>query len=169
MNKKTIIQAGVALVLLATAALLTVSFFRSRAGHSEGTIFFYDLSEQKLFAAPRDSVPPISGINNEAVDGVRAIVISTSGDPKDKQHRKIAYLEKYTPDLKARLEAVRQAQNAGQSTAGMIPHGMMSANTLVRRPADTQWFVMNTPQGEQVVAEWNVPGKDGKYPAVCVP
>ena len=98
MNKKAAMMLALAVLLLAGAAFQFVRFFRER-GHSHELTYFYDLSELKLFAAPRTLVPPIRGINNDEPDGMRAIVISTSGDPKDKASQKIAYLEKYAPEL----------------------------------------------------------------------
>ena len=88
-----------AAVLVIVAVVLLMKIFRSQR-ELEGMAYFYDLSEQKLFVAPRTSVPPIRGLNNDEPDGVRAIVVSTSGDPRDQQARKIAYLEKYSPELK---------------------------------------------------------------------
>src|SRR6266540_2589731 len=98
-NKKSAMMLGLAIVLLAGAAFRFRSFLSERAQSSEDA-YFYDLSERKLFAAPRTRVPPIRGINNEELDGMRAIVVSASGDPKDKANLKIAYLEKYAPELK---------------------------------------------------------------------
>ena len=51
-------------LLLAAAAMVTISILH-RTNDSDGTVYFYDLSQQKLFAAPRSSVPPIRGIDND--------------------------------------------------------------------------------------------------------
>jgi hypothetical protein len=78
--------------------------------------------------APRTRVPPIPGINNEEPDGMRAIVISTSGNPKDK---KIAYLEKYAPELKTTIRghAIRSESRApfgGRVSRGAGPNRLSS-------------------------------------------
>ncbi len=138
-------------------------------GSAEGRIYFYDLSERKLFAGPREAVPPIKGLNNDEMDGVRAIVISPTGNPRERKNVQIAYLEKYTPELKSQLEALRKAEAAGQSTVGLLPHGAVPKNTLVRRLTDADWVPMTSPAGEAIVSEWNRPGPDGKYPVICVP
>ncbi len=156
--------AGVLLAMV--AAVLVLRTFR-HGPDSDGMVFFYDLSEQKLFPAPRASIPPIRGINNDEADGVRAIVISDSGDPKDRKRQRIAYLEKYTPQLKAGFEAARQ--HSADAPANVIRREEVPANTLVRRLTDKDWHRMNSPEGEKIVTEWNVPGLDGSYPSVCVP
>ena len=154
------------IVLLLAAAAMVVSSLLSHRGDSDGKVYFYDLSQQKLFAAPRSSVPPIRGIDNEEQDGVRAIVISESGNPADRKHRRIAYLEKYTPQLKAQFETI-QKEGAGGATS--LRREEVPGSTLVRRLTDREWYPMNSAEGEKIVAEWNVPGPNGTYPAVCVP
>ena len=109
MNRSTGFKLALAVGLLAAATLLLVRFLRQGDGVSEQT-FFYDLSERKLFAASREALPPIRGLNNAEEDGVRAIVIAPGGDPKDLAGRKIAYLEKYAPEFKQQLEKVRAGQ-----------------------------------------------------------
>jgi len=169
MNKSKVFQLGLAVVLLVGAAVLFVRFWRGQSKDTEGLVYFYDLSEQRLFTAPRSAVPPIRGINNADEDGVRAVVISATGNPREKKNIQIAYLEKYTPELKAQIEALRRAEAAGQSTIGMIAHGVVPKNTLVRRLTDTAWVAVTTPAGERIVSEWNVAGADGRYPVVCAP
>jgi hypothetical protein len=163
MNKQAMAKLALALVLLATAGWLFVKL-RPERGSADEQAYFYDLSAQKLFVAPRRSVAPIRGIDNADMDGVRAIVISTSGDPKDKASRKVAYLEKYAPELKQVLEAVQ----AGKAAA--VPsHQVRQGLTFVKRLSDAEWHSVNTPEGEKIMTEWQVPGPDGKMPAICSP
>ncbi len=158
---------NVAVILLVGLATGLVTWsIRSRGGDPDGSVYFYDLSEQKLFVAPRSSVPPIRGINNAELDGVRAVVISTTGNPRDKKNRKIAYLEKYSPELKAQFEVV---QREGAAAQVPLTRESVPANTFVRRLNESQWHTMNTPEGEKIVSEWNIPGPDGNYPVICVP
>ncbi len=168
MPKQDMIKLVAGLLLAAVAGVLVFRSFR-HGTDSDGMVYFYDLSEQKLFPAPRASIPPIRGVNNEEADGVRAIVISDSGDPKNRKRQRIAYLEKYTPQLKAEFEAARNRSADATSNAVAIPREVVPANTLVRRLTDKEWYPMNSPEGEKIVNEWNVPGANGAYPAVCVP
>ncbi len=152
----------VALLLLGGAIWLLARFVG--AGHGVGeTTFFYDLSEKRVFAGPREALPPIRGLNDAEEDAVRAVVIAPNGDPKDKARRKIAYLEKYAPELKQHLEQVR----AGR--AEPLPSKARDALRFVKRVEDTEWYALSSPEGQKILAEWNVPGPDGQYPVVCTP
>src|SRR5688572_3248447 len=91
--------------LLAIAAFQLFRFARSYIP-TEELAYYYDVSEQKLFAAPRSLIPPIRGLNDETEDAFRALVISTTGDPSDETGRKIMYLEKFSPELKQQIEAI---------------------------------------------------------------
>lgn len=152
-----------ALVVLAVAGGLLWRFFTADGGVSERA-FFYDLSQQKLFTAPRTAVPPIKGIDDDQPDAVRAVVISTNGNPADKTSWTIAYLEMYAPDLKQQME---QAQATGGSP--MMGRALAQTQRLVRRLHDAQWFPLSTPEGERIVSEWAIPGPNGITPVVCAP
>jgi hypothetical protein len=163
MNKSAIVKLALVLVLLAAAALNFSKLGPARE-RDDGNAYFYDLAEQKLFVAPRSSIPPILGIKRGELTGVRAIVISANGDPKDKASRKIAYLEKYSPDLKQVLESVR----AGKTT-DVPSHSERQGRIFVRRFQDPEWYSVNSPEGEKIMTEWNVAGPEGKFPVVCAP
>jgi hypothetical protein len=156
-----IAKISVAVVLLAIAGLGMFRYFHRDEGVSEET-FFYDLSEKKLYAAPREALPPIRGLNGPEEDGVRAVVISR-GNPDDKSSQTIAYLEKYAPELKRSLEDVR----AGK--AEPLPSALRNGYRFVKRLEDADWTRVNTPEGQKILNEWNVAGGDGKFPEVCVP
>jgi hypothetical protein len=162
MNKANALKLVLALALLAGAAFLLARFLRRDTGVAENT-FFYDLSEKKLFAAPREALPPIRGLNDAAEDAVRAVVIAPNGNPEDRAGRKIAYLEKYAPELKQHLELVR----AGK--AEPLPSKARNALRFVKRVDDADWRPLSSPEGEKILAEWNVAGPDGRYPVVCAP
>lgn len=162
MKISNVLKLALAVALLGGAAFMAVGFFRQSDGVSEKT-FFFDLSEKKLFAASREALPPIRGLNDAEEDAVRAVVISPSGNPKDKAGRKIAYLEKYAPEFKQRLEQVRLGQ------ADPLPRGTRDGFRFVKRVEDPEWLPVSSPEGGKLLTEWNVPGPDGKYPAVCVP
>jgi hypothetical protein len=163
MNKSTLGKLTLALALLAGATVCFVKLSPRGDGENDKG-FFYDLAEQRLFVASRTLIPPIAGLKSRELTGVRAVVISTNANPKDKASRKIAYLEKYSPELKMVLEAVR----AGKTSA--VPsHQERQALIFVRRVNEAEWYTVKSPEGEKILTEWNVPGPDGKLPVVCSP
>jgi hypothetical protein len=161
MNSRNTVKVLVAVVLLGLAGFGFARFFSRDDGVSEKT-FYYDLSEKKLFAASREALPPIRGLNDAEEDAVRAVVISR-GNADDKSGRTIAYLEKYAPELKQSLAQVR----AGK--AEPLPSAVRNGYRFVKRVEDGEWHRVNTPQGQAILNGWNVAGPDGKFPAVCVP
>jgi hypothetical protein len=162
MNAANITKLLAAIVLLGGAGFGFYRFFRNDSGISEQT-YFYDLSEKKLFAASREALPPIRGLNDPEEDAVRAVVICTSANPDDPANRSIAYLEKYAPELKHSLEQVR----AGK--AEPLPSKIRNGYRFVKRPGENEWHAANSPEGEKILNGWNVAGPDGKFPIVCSP
>ena len=162
MNRSSLSKLVIAVVLLGVAIFMFSRFLRQGDGLSEGT-FFYDLSEKKLFTAPREAIAPIRGLNDAEEDAVRAVVISVGSNPNDKSSRKIAYLEKYAPELKRQLEKVRLGQ--AEPPARDVRNNLR----MVKRVEDTEWYPVGSPNGEKVLSEWNVAGPDGNFPVVCVP
>lgn len=155
--------AGGALLTLGLAGFLFWRFFAAnRVGGEQA--YFYDLSEQRLFVASRDSIPPIRGLNDATADGVRAVVISRTGKPSDRSSHGVAYLETCTPALKQALETARQ-----QGVAPALSRSEAQSQRLVRRPADADWHAIDSPEGERIVTEWAVPGPEGITPVVCTP
>lgn len=142
---------------------MLMRYFGGGSGISE-QVFFYDLSERKLFPGPRTGVPPIRGVNDSQLDGVRAVVVSTTGKPHDKQSWKIAYLEKYAPEMKAQMEA---AQKTG--AAPQFSRAEAQEMRFVRRPEEERWFPMSSPEAELIVTQWATPGPNGITPVVCTP
>jgi hypothetical protein len=154
--------AGLTLLVLAAGLYLWRQLWGTAAPGERG--FFYDESAKKLFVAARTAVPPIRGIDGPAEDGFRAVVYSVTGDPTDQASWRVAYVEKCSPDLKAKMEA---AQQSGES----LPMGRMEAQShrFVRRPDETEWRPMTAPDIELILNAWAVPGPDGKTPVLCTP
>jgi hypothetical protein len=167
-NKKTAMMLVLAIILLAGAAF-RFSMFLGQRSPSDENAYFYDISERKLFVAPRTLVPPIRGINNDEPDGMRAIVISTSGASKDMASQKIAYLEKYAPELKQQFEAMQSGQESRAPSGSRISRGAAQSFIFVRRLHEETWYPVNSAEAEQIMTEWQVPGPDGKTPLVCAP
>src|ERR1039458_6225532 len=97
MNKSATAKVVLASVLLAGAVVCFIKLSPARPGQAENA-YFYDLAEQKLFLAPRGSIPPIQGMKGAAEPVDRAVVISAPGDPSDTKHRQLADLQSYAPE-----------------------------------------------------------------------
>jgi hypothetical protein len=163
MTRSNKVKIAFALVLFGTAGFFIWRFLQEDSGISEKA-FFYDESERRLFTAARTAIPPIKGLNDSIEDGVSAVVISVTGKPKDRNSWKIAYLEKYSPELKA---AMAKAQRTGE--APEIGRGLAQKLRFVRHEGDNTWHSLESPEGEKIVSQWAVPTKDGITPIVCTP
>lgn len=152
---------AVALLALAGVAWLRWGGF---GGGDPDRAWFYDLSEGRLFTAPRSAIPPIRGLNDAQEDAVRAVVISTNGNPRDRSARTIAYLETYSRELKQQMEAARAA---GESPA--MGRGPAQAHRFVRRAHDRQWYPLTSPEAERIVSEWLTAGPNGGPAVICPP
>jgi len=161
--KRSFILLALSIILLAGAGYSLFRFFAADGGLSDKA-FFYDLSEKRLFAAQRDLIPPIQGINDSTEDGVRAVVISTNGNTRDKSSWKIAYLERYSPELKREMEAARAT-----GTSPQMGRSAAQAHRFVKRPEDADWTPMMSDEGQRIVSEFANAGPNGGAPAVCLP
>lgn len=154
-----------ALALFGIAALLVWRFRSSGEGGGGSDLgFFYDESAKKLFTANRLLVPPIKGTDGPQEDAYRAVVISPTAQPKNKKTWEVAYLEKYSPELKAMM---MDSQKQGTP----LPISRMEAlnHRFVRRLKETTWYPMSSPEAEQIVSEWANPGPNGVVPVACTP
>jgi hypothetical protein len=156
------------LLVLTVGLLGLAGFFFYRhwreAGGVSDQAFFYDLSEQRLFTAARELIPPIRGLNDATEDAVRAVVVSPTGRPEDKRSWQIAYLEQYSPELKRQME---EAQAQGGSPA--MGRGAAQQHRFVRRLTDRDWYSISSPEGERIVSAWASPTPEGITPVVCLP
>lgn len=162
MSSSNTVKVVAAVVLFAGAGFGFYRFFNQESDISEQA-YYYDLSEKQLFAASREALPPIRGVNDPEEDGVRAVVICVAGNPDDAANRSIAYLEKYGAELKQNLELVRAGK--AEPLSSKIRNGLR----FVKRLSDEQWHAANSPEGAKILNGWNIAGSDGKYPVVCSP
>ncbi len=162
-EKKQLTLAG---VLFALAILFFVLF---SSPEREALEFFYDESEQKLFTAPIGSIPPIKGINDNQLDGVRAIVIAPKGQRDDESAHRIAYLEKWSPQLKQHMEAAAKAKAAGHSVPNVVDRSQRKFHQFIRRRDSPQWYTMNTDEAAKIMATLRTKDAQGKIPDICTP
>lgn len=163
MNRRAVSQAVAVLALLGVGIYLLYS--RTFGRREPGELgFFYDLSAKRIFTARRDAPPPIRGVDGPEEDGYRAVVISTNGRPSDRRTWQVAYLEKFSPELRQRMA---DAQKSG----GALEMGRLESQNhrFVRSLGDTNWYALTAPEAETILNSWAQPGPDGITPALCTP
>ena len=168
--KRFLVTGGVvALTALAIVfAVAKVMHFRSD-GEAGARVWFYDQGAQRLYPAPRDLVPP----DGSGDARVRAMVIGFLGLGNSVSQLKIAYLEKYNPDLKALLERAQAAHAAELPFKEKIPSrdsAYFQDNTMVKRPGEDIWHTLGSEEGRQIMAEWrDWRGPAGQTPIISAP
>jgi hypothetical protein len=174
-------QSKVLLKAVAIAALLTAGgalLFRqlrevSRTGEHGARVWFYDLSEKRLYPVARETIPPHQGIGGVKGDGVRAVVVAPKGKGDSVTARRIAYLESYTSELKKLLDDVTAARAAHRVYPGRLPSrdsDFFGANTMVRRVGDTTWHAASSEEGRRIKTEWRAWRVSEGQPLVfCMP
>ena len=162
-EKKKLTFAG---VLFALAILFFVLF---GSPEREALEYFYDESEQKLFTAPTGLISPIKGINDDQLDGVRAIVIAPKGQRGDKSAHRIAYLKKWSLQFKQHMEATAQAKAAGQTMPNVVDRSQRKFHEFVRRADSPEWYSLNTDEAAKIMAVVRTKDAQGEFPVICTP
>ncbi len=136
--------------LAVTALVLAAGIWVLTGGGARDvpTDFFYDLSEQKLYQAPRDGYLPLEGIGGEPGDGVKALVVYCPACGPE--NRRIAYLKSRTPQYKQTRE---QARQAGERLEG-VTRQWISENTLIRLVDGDEWHKATSPEAIKIVTAW---------------
>ncbi|MCC6231892.1 MAG: hypothetical protein IT580_04570 [Verrucomicrobiales bacterium] len=158
--QKVVAALGVLVLALGVYRIATGSW-RQPAGELG---FFYDVSAARIFSGPRTAPPPIRGVDGPDEDAFRAVVVSTSGRPADRSTWKVAYLEKFSPELKERTAT---AQRSGESLA--MGRMEVQAHRFVRRLDETTWHPMSSEEAEVILSEWTKLGTEGAVPVLCTP
>jgi len=152
---------AVVVILLIAGAVWALT---GGSGSDVPKVYFYDLSEQKLFEASRDAFAPIDGIGGEPGDGVLAVVVRCP-DCSDDQKR-IAYLKTHTPEYKQKREDSRQT---GEPIPGLTRQWILE-NTLVRRVDEEEWHIATSPEAGKISSSWKRRcAEHGKWEKLCTP
>ncbi|MCD8535696.1 MAG: hypothetical protein LR011_13290 [Verrucomicrobia bacterium] len=131
--------------------------------------YFYDLSAKQLFIAPKSSVPPIQGIDDDKADAVRAVVVALDGNCNNPQSRSIAYLEMFSPELKKQFESFRSADADAPPPASGLSRSQAKAHHFVRRPDESDWHPIDSKMGVAITEGWNAHAHPGATASVCIP
>lgn len=174
LRRADVIKGSAAAVVLVGAVVIgAMQMSRSGDGEEHLKIWFYDVSESKLYAAPKDTLAPHAGVGGATDDGVKAIVVACRGECGDASKREIAYLEKCSPELKGMLEGIRAARARGEKYTGKMPareDDFVNKNTFVRRAGEETWHAMSSKVGREIVVEWQRKTcADGQSRVVCTP
>lgn len=155
-----------AIVLLVGFAIWKFTQNSKQVIDSDPKIYFFDESAGKLFKGPQSSIPPIRGIDGDQLDGVRAVVIQSNQEGVSQQ---IAYLEKFSPQLKKDIEMSRKAEESGGFYERVIGRSESKAHILVRKPNSDKWYPMSSNEGNSISSYWQIEDKDGNMPVIVNP
>jgi hypothetical protein len=161
-DKKEIAKyAAVAVLALAAIVLL----FRTTMRDTRPREWYYDLSEARLYAAPRGSIAPLPGIGGAANDGVEAIVVAPEGKCGDAGARRIAYLVTYTEEYKRLKEEAAKTGKPNETA----DRAYQAKSTRIKRVSDPDWFEATSEEAMKIVTEWQSERDPAGPLRVCLP
>lgn len=109
LNQTPWISIAAGTVILACAVFIVLTLRGER--HPTPDIWYYDVETGKLFAASARGVPPIAAPSGG--EGVRARVY-TCGSCLEESQLQVAHIEKYSPEAKAKREALLKQMEAAE-------------------------------------------------------
>lgn len=156
-------------IIVAVFVLLAVGVFiwRRQSAPIGEMAFYYDLSEKRLYVDRAGLRPPLEGIGGEAGDGVSATVYSCEEECSDAV-RRIAYLQKMTPELQAAWAAWdAESDPAARDGSRVQSREYVSENTLLRRVDEETWHARSSPEGQYITSVLTRPCDNGALPRLC--
>ena len=117
-----------------------------------GLANWYDTGTGRLYGAKGELLAPMPAPSG--AEGVKAIVC-TRGSPENKADRFIAYLEKYTPQGRAQMQAVQQ-EHPGDFIEQMTR--IAAEEKLVKAAQGGQWVPAGSAEGKAVMSAAQGPG-----------
>lgn len=133
-------------------------------GRSDVAVWFYDLQAKQLFQADPDDVPPIEAPSGG--EGVRAYVYSCGACTQDA--RRIARLERYTPESKQAFERYLELRDDGRggTAEAVAALGDADRGRRVSRLDPLDWQPAYSEKGLAITRS---PGLDCAKPKRCKP
>ena len=147
LNRNPALTTGLTVaVIVVAAAFIVYQIAGNETPHPPTPQIFFSTDDGKTyFADDYQKLPPFD------VDGksaVRAYVYTCDA----RKTTFVAYLERLTPDAKARVTGEMQRAGGGHNTEGISPETAfaMSEGTEVKRPGDTTWVKRSSPEGQTI-------------------
>lgn len=159
------VKLTVAVLGFVLAALVFVWRGWGAIDSAEPMDYYYDLSAEQLFTAPRSAIPPIQGVDGPELDGVRAYVFRC-GNCDGSEARRIAFLETHTKQLKRYLKRAESGSLKRPIHAGFRG---VQRGTLVKRKGDEQWVSRASGRARRITTAWMDACEDGEEPSLCRP
>jgi hypothetical protein len=133
MNQNPGVTTGVTIAIIVVALIFIVWQLWPNRGPKIPTKAFYTVDDGATYFA--DDIKKIPPFDHEGKQAVRAYVFKCGGKEF------VAYLERYTPQAKAKLEKAREeaAKNPDAMPPDMMMPDMMQQGIQVKKPGTGQW------------------------------
>jgi len=166
LNKNPFIAGGVLVVIIIVGLAFAIKSIIGPSGPPIPKYAYYiDEETGEESTQSINEIPPLVNQKTGKPTLVRASYYSCGNCKKD---RKLAYLEKFTPQAKEVLEKARKA-----TSEGMPPMEDMSVHMrgyFVRSPqAGSNWVLAESEQGRQVTSAIACPNGDNTNLKLCLP
>lgn len=158
-------------MIIASLVVIVLALFYIFAGssggrsRSPGSVYFYDSGTGELFSAPRESTPPIVGPSGE--EAWMAYVFTCGSCSK--KERFIAFLEKFPPDVKARMaELEARADAEDLSDLEMDEFYALGEQLLISRLDPIEWVNHASDEAQAILEEARAKCPTGEF-KICRP
>ncbi len=154
MNQNPGVTTGVTIGVIVIALAFIIWQLLPNRGPKIPTKAFYTVDDGATYFA--DDIKKIPPFDHEGKQAVRAYVFKCGGKEF------VAYLERYTPQAKARLEKAREeaAKNPDAAPPDMMMPDLMESGIQVKKPGQGRWVVQSDFQHSQDIMQVKCP--DGK-------
>ncbi|MCL5946258.1 MAG: hypothetical protein M1472_05320 [Planctomycetes bacterium] len=150
-NENSAVVSIIAAVVAIVAIAFIVRNFIQTPNYGPTTAYYYDTSDGSVQVLPRSKYPPLIGKT-----GKPTLVWAEYYTCSSCSDKKLAYLEKYSPQAKKAMEQL-QAEANNPKTKGMPPNfammqmAMAGGGMLVRSPQKgSQWYPLESPEGMRI-------------------
>ncbi len=171
LNRNPSVATGTTLAIIVIVVAFIV-YSQSQSGSSaakEPTKAFYTIDEGKHWFV--DDITKLAPFDHDGKEAVRVLLFRCgSGEPF------AGYLERYTPDAKKQLEALRSTPpgpggkspvKSPQDVAGLA--AAMNAGREIKKPGDAKWISIMDLQNRPRIMQTKCPEGQNDTPAPVVP